>query len=426
MFRPQQEDFLQLDSIRAVQVIRRVLARIDTRLVSHGERVAFLAYSIIKDTPVEKEFDLHKLFILTTLHDVGAYKTEEIDNMVQFETETAFNHAVYGYLLLRHITPLAHAAEAILYHHTPYKELLKIDCDYKRYAQLIFLADRIDILHLSGKVPDLNAVIRSHAGNVFAPDLVELFISRNTDGAMTDMLDKERFMPLIREGFNKLKLTCSEILRYLYLIVFVIDFRSIYTTTHTVQTTGISAAIGRCLYLPEQQLFELTTGAFLHDLGKVSIPLSILEKPGTLTDMEMAVMRKHVTVTEDILSGIVDDTIFKIATRHHEKLDGSGYPNGLRGTDMTLCERIVAVADIVSALMGKHSYKEIFEDEKINFILRKMRDTKQLDQLAVNTMLRYYDTIKTAVKTENARVQQLYDTIYSEYALLTGMPKKDS
>lgn len=142
--------------------------------------------------------------------------------------------------------------------------------------------------------------------------------------------------------------------------------------------------------------------------------------------MEMAVMRKHVTVTEDILSGIVDDTIFKIATRHHEKLDGSGYPNGLRGTDMTLCERIVAVADIVSALMGKRSYKEIFEDEKINFILRKMRDTKQLDQLAVNTMLRYYDTIKTAVKTENARVQQLYDTIYSEYALLTGMPKKDS
>jgi len=93
---------------------------------------------------------------------------------------------------------------------------------------------------------------------------------------------------------------------------------------------------------------------------------------------------------------------------------------------MTLCERIVAVADIVSALMGKRSYKEIFEDEKINFILRKMRDTKQLDQLAVNTMLRYYDTIKTAVKTENARVQQLYDTIYSEYALLTGMPKKDS
>lgn len=89
----------------------------------------------------------------------------------------------------------------------------------------------------------------------------------------------------------------------------------------------------------------------MHDVGKIGIPLSILEKPGKLDDEEMKVMRTHVELTEDILEGCIEPVLLQAAARHHEKLDGSGYPRGLHAAELSMPDRIIAVADIVSALV---------------------------------------------------------------------------
>lgn len=79
----------------------------------------------------------------------------------------------------------------------------------------------------------------------------------------------------------------------------------------------------------------------------------------------MTVMRTHVDMTEAIFGGEVDETVARIALRHHEKLDGSGYPRGLEAADLTVGERLVAVADIVSALSGTRSYKEAYSKDRV-------------------------------------------------------------
>ena len=102
----------------------------------------------------------------------------------------------------------------------------------------------------------------------------------------------------------------------------------------------------------------------------MAIPLDILESPGRLEEKDMRVMRAHVRITEMILSGLVDEEVLEIAARHHEKLDGTGYHKGLTEKDLTLPQQIAAVADMLSALYGKRSYKDSFDSGKIRTTIR--------------------------------------------------------
>ena len=143
----------------------------------------------------------------------------------------------------------------------------------------------------------------------------------------------------------------------LRMLVYAIDFRSQHTVTHTITTTSISVSVARCMGLPESQVRKIWYGALLHDLGKIGIPVEILEYPGKLSPQAMTIMQTHVKLTEEILGGTIEEDITRIALRHHEKLDGSGYPRRLPVDELTTEERIVAVSDIVSALLGTRSYK---------------------------------------------------------------------
>ena len=134
--------------------------------------------------------------------------------------------------------------------------------------------------------------------------------------------------------------------------------------------------------------YNLYYGALLHDIGKIAIPLSILEAPGRLTPKEMDIMKKHVEITDHILTGIVDDDVREIAIRHHEKIDGSGYFRGLKGEQLTKPQRIVAVADIISALYGKRSYKEAFDIDKIKEIIKSDADNNKICPQVVGVALR--------------------------------------
>ena len=156
------------------------------------------------------------------------------------------------------------------------------------------------------------------------------------------------------------------------MLVYSIDFRSEHTVVHTMSTVNFAMQLGRLMGLGAKELQSLYYGALLHDLGKVAIPLDILESPGRLEEKDMRVMRAHVRITEMILSGLVDEEVLEIAARHHEKLDGTGYHKGLTEKDLTLPQQIAAVADMLSALYGKRSYKDSFDSGKIRKILQEI------------------------------------------------------
>lgn len=184
--------------------------------------------------------------------------------------------------------------------------------------------------------------------------------------------------------------------------------------THTINTVSLSLNIARRFGLDERTQEDIYLGALLHDVGKIAIPMSILESPGKLSDDEMTIMRTHVAETEALIKDIVPDNICQIAVRHHEKLDGSGYPHGLKADQLSFPQRIVAVADIVSALSNRRSYKEPFPEEKTVAVLRGMAG-RLLDVPICQYVSDNYAAIMESTEPERAAVIAQYRSIMEEY-----------
>lgn len=396
-----------------IGVVRRALCLIDERLVEHGERVAFIACKILEYSGRLQEFDWESLVLLSFFHDVGAYKTEEIDNMVAFETMEYFDHSIYGYLFLKYFTPLKDYADAILYHHTSYENLRKSDCQYKNYALLINIADRVDIFNMAGRDPA--EVLDRGSGTLFSPELVNAFKQANEGGRITAPCVSGEYRNFIDETDRRLSLPGTELFDYLKMMVFAIDFRSAYTVTHTINTTSIAVAIAKLSGLSRHETTAISYGAFLHDLGKIAIPLTILESPGRLSPGEMDIMKTHVLITDKIIRGIVDDEVCSIAVRHHEKLNGTGYPMGLTDNELTYPEKILAVSDIISALVGRRSYKEPFPKDTVLTILHSMEDAGQLSPKACAAVYEHYDEIMDTAQKNMLPVIDLYNRLSAEY-----------
>jgi HD-GYP domain-containing protein (c-di-GMP phosphodiesterase class II) len=133
------------------------------------------------------------------------------------------------------------------------------------------------------------------------------------------------------------------------------------TGAHNYRVAWISATLAEALGVPSLRMKELIAGSFLHDVGKIGVPDAILLKPGKLSDEEMAVMRTHVTMGEEIVTGAGWlDGGRDVVAGHHEKWDGTGYPRGLAGEDIPFVARIFAIADVFDALCTKRPYKAPF------------------------------------------------------------------
>lgn len=151
------------------------------------------------------------------------------------------------------------------------------------------------------------------------------------------------------------------------------EFRDPETGAHIQRMSNYSRLIAHQLGLPEADQELILRAAPMHDVGKIAIPDHILLKPGRLDDAEMAIMKTHAEKGYEILRGSKSgllDTAALIARTHHEKWDGGGYPAGLRGEDIPLFGRIVAVADVFDALTTERPYKKAWEIERATQFLR--------------------------------------------------------
>jgi HD-GYP domain-containing protein (c-di-GMP phosphodiesterase class II) len=150
----------------------------------------------------------------------------------------------------------------------------------------------------------------------------------------------------------------------------VVDAKSPFTYRHSLGVRDAAVAIGDVLGLRSDRMRTLRRAALMHDVGKLSISNSILDKPGKITDVEFGIIKRHPGISNEILSRIgAFREIAIISGEHHEKLDGSGYPFGLVGKDLSLESRVLAVADIYGALSEKRPYRDALEPEKIRSIM---------------------------------------------------------
>ncbi|MBO9717901.1 MAG: two-component system response regulator [Pseudoxanthomonas sp.] len=140
-----------------------------------------------------------------------------------------------------------------------------------------------------------------------------------------------------------------------------IEFRDAGTSAYLERMSRVAGLVAEGLGLPEDDVRTIEMAAPLHDMGKIAIPDAVLMKAGKLDEAEMGVMRRHPRIGHELLSGSQNRFIqvgAMIALRHHERYDGSGYPDGLAGEAIPLEARIVAVADVLDALISPRPYKE--------------------------------------------------------------------
>lgn len=191
----------------------------------------------------------------------------------------------------------------------------------------------------------------------------------------------------VRERTRELELARIETLERLARAA---EYRDDATGQHTQRVGRSAALVARALGLPSEEVDLIRRAAPLHDLGKIAIPDSILLRPGRLSEAEFEIMRTHTRIGARILSGSqipLLDVAATIALTHHERYDGLGYPDGLRGESIPLVGRIVAVADVFDALTHDRPYKAAWPVDRAIEEIERQAGT-QLDPEVVEAFLR--------------------------------------
>jgi putative nucleotidyltransferase with HDIG domain len=138
-----------------------------------------------------------------------------------------------------------------------------------------------------------------------------------------------------------------------------VDAKSSWTAGHSTRVTNMALKIGSALGLSPKKLDDLHRAALLHDIGKVGIPVAILDKPGALDDEEYDMIKKHPSIGARILEPIASyKEILPMVLQHHERYDGKGYPDGLSGEEIDIGARILSVADVFDAMKSDRPYRK--------------------------------------------------------------------
>jgi putative nucleotidyltransferase with HDIG domain len=208
----------------------------------------------------------------------------------------------------------------------------------------------------------------------------QLFERAISEGKVYEEDVNESFHPLV-ENFRAQRDVVS--------LLLMLNSQDDYTYQHSVQVGMLSYFIARWMGLNEEETVRAGKAGFLHDIGKCKIPDSILNKPGKLTAEEFDEIKKHPIYGYEILQNSFDDSIVALAAlQHHERMDGKGYPDGLAGNEIHAISRIVAVADVYSAMISSRVYSE---KRDLLLVLRELHQLsfRELDPEVTHTFIKH-------------------------------------
>jgi len=186
-----------------------------------------------------------------------------------------------------------------------------------------------------------------------------------------------------------------------------IDLRDNETAGHSQRVCRYSLEIARAMGWQDKQLGTLARGAYLHDIGKLGVPDGILLKPGALTPEERKIMQRHSQIGFDLVKDIpflADAT--DVVLMHHERFDGSGYPQSLKGDAIPLSARIFAIADTLDAVTSERPYQRASSFESAREIIRRLSGTA-FDPQIVNAFLKIREDVWPAIASHQRRIAGL-------------------
>ena len=241
------------------------------------------------------------------------------------------------------------------------------------------LAQSVEVFHAAFGADAAYQMARSRKGTWFDPGLVDALEAFEDDTAFWATLgaaDQLEQVSDLEPGDRVMLADEARLDQVAQAFARVIDAKSPYTARHSEGVAGIAVDIGRAMGLGAEDLRTLSRAGLLHDIGKLGVSNTILDKPGRLTHAEMAEMRKHPRHSLEILNRVRRFRAFAgLAAAHHERLDGSGYHLGLRAEQLDSLARILAVADVCEALSAERPYRKAMGVEEVFGIMGQMVGT---------------------------------------------------
>ncbi|HHL39895.1 MAG TPA: HD domain-containing protein [Deltaproteobacteria bacterium] len=393
---------------------------IDPALVNHHKRVACIASAVGEELGLEPG-RINELILGGALHDIGAFTTRERLAVKSFDCGD-IEHAEPGYRLLNGFGPFSSVADVIRRHHVDWEDGAGAHVDGHEVPELSFivhLADRVDVLinpafEILSQRDDICARIMEGSGGKFVPRHVKAFLSlAGRDSFWFDVVSHSVCRVIerrVRPAPVRLDLEgLSELSR---LVSHVVDFRSPYTVTHSSGVAACASQLARAMSFSPRECRMIEIAGRLHDLGKLAVPDEILDKEGSLTEYEVNLIKAHPYHTFRILDTLPAlETITAWASFHHERLDGDGYPFGHDGEVLSLGSKVLAVADVFTALTEERPYRQAMSNTMALRCIDAMVEERALDPSVFSVLKHNLDDVLDAMLTAQAEAENAYHSI---------------
>ncbi|MBU1231100.1 MAG: HD domain-containing protein [Proteobacteria bacterium] len=407
------------DLFQAVCCISKAMDSLSPVLANHHLRVCYIAARIALELDLP-QLEQEDIALAALLHDVGGLTRQSRIETLEFDAPGNGHHE-YGYKLLSMWDDLGRAAELVRHHHVPYA---------RRPGQpmgchILHLADRADVL-LDRKIYALaqagavhDAILRE-SGAMFHPEAVKAFQALSRQESFWLDIGSPDLLSILRMVCAQDTLRCRQgsemdrLLDFSKLVTHIIDFRSRFTATHSsgVAATAMKLAQLAGFSASDAQLMQVA--GYLHDLGKIAVPVELLEVPRPLTTEEMDRVRFHPYMTYRILQTVPQlERVSGWAAFHHERPNGKGYPFHMAGQALSDGAKVMAVADVFTAITEDRPYRAGMQPEKAEAVMKSMADSGQLDGGHVELLLGSYDQVNQARYAEQISALNAYNDFYT-------------
>ena len=398
----------RINPVRLIRSLSHAMELMVDGLNAHHWRVAVICQYLagaLNLTLAEKQ----PLFMAALLHDIGAaadfnerHRLQKPDQAAPMPKRQVFAHAEEGARLLQSCDCFRHLTEIVRHHHDHWAGGNPTGTQGETIplaSRVIHLADSLEV-QIDKRRPileqcgELSRFFKEQSSREYDPAVTEALLQT----AQKDSFWLDLFNPGYAEiFFNEMEAwgldyyRAPDLLHIAEVFAKIIDRTSSFTAHHSRRVSKVATLLAEQCGFCETELILMETAGLLHDLGKLTIPNAILEKPGALAYEEMHLMRQHTYHTYRILQQIGQmETAAQWAGFHHETLNGEGYPFRLQAQVLPLGSRIMAVADIFAALAENRPYRASLERAEIEKIMGAMAKKGKIDTRLVKMMFDIY------------------------------------
>lgn len=398
-------------------LMRDVLKLINPVVMEHGSRVAYIVYKMLREENRFEEFELADIVMIATMHDIGAFKTEQtrLNDMLQYETRDSMAHSIYGYLFFRYLSPVPDLSKIIMYHSRDYEKLQTVDYEYKEIASYINIAEKIDIFSVTMGSQFDPRMFQKQAGTKLSAAGLERFYQCEAKYGILAKIKSGEYKKELAEITDYMLFNNEDKKKFLEMLIYCFGFFREEMVHDTVITICVCGEIASRLFMSDQTKEMIYYAALLHDLGMVGVSKELISAPRKLKQEELRIIRSHVNITAEKLQGKMAPEIINIAAAHHERGDGSGYPNHLPDRKISMEQGVLQVGDTVSALINKRSFRDDVPKNEVVALLNEEVARNRLKKQPVAVLLKSYDEVMARIKRETAAILKMYQVINAQY-----------